>query len=205
MPDDQTPARRYLRLAKECPTPVEGNRGAPILGPHNPERAAHSRAERSKAQACHVRSRQGWSALGRVGPRPAADVSVAQLIAYGFAGLASVAAAVALARRSHPTGSEPNRHTQLAQLDGTPLRRYYTGLDPQRAIAVSDLRAMTHKRLPRFALEYLEGGAQDEASMMRERRSFADWRFVPRNSCRRKLPDASGSNSRSFAAKAAGK
>lgn len=120
------------------------------------------------------------SGLGRVGPRPAADVSVARLFAYGFAGLAGVAAAVALARRAHPPGSEPNRHTQLAQLDGTPLRRYYTGLDPQRAVAVSDLRAMAHKRLPRFALEYLEGGAQDEASMMRERRSFADWRFVPR-------------------------
>ncbi len=39
---------------------------------------------------------------------------------------------------------------------------------------------MSHKRLPRFALEYLEGGAQDEATMLRERRAYADWRFVPR-------------------------
>ncbi|HEY7662060.1 MAG TPA: alpha-hydroxy acid oxidase [Xanthobacteraceae bacterium] len=120
------------------------------------------------------------SVPGRLGPPPSADVGVARLLAYGFAGLAGVAAGVALARRAHPTGGEPNRHTQLAQLDGTPLRRYYTGLRPQRAIAVSDLRAMSHKRLPRFALEYLEGGAQDEAAMMRERRAFAEWRFVPR-------------------------
>jgi (S)-mandelate dehydrogenase len=39
---------------------------------------------------------------------------------------------------------------------------------------------MTHRRLPRFALEYLEGGSEDEAAMMRERRAYADWRFVPR-------------------------
>jgi (S)-mandelate dehydrogenase len=49
---------------------------------------------------------------------------------------------------------------------------------------------MTHKRLPRFALEYLEGGAQDEASMMRERRCFADWRFVPRTLVDVSHPDA---------------
>jgi len=34
--------------------------------------------------------------------------------------------------------------------------------------------------LPRFALEYLEGGAQDEATMLRERRAYANWRFLPR-------------------------
>ena len=39
---------------------------------------------------------------------------------------------------------------------------------------------MTHNRLARFALEYLEGGAEDEATMMREHRAYADWRFVPR-------------------------
>lgn len=85
-----------------------------------------------------------------------------------------------LARGACPSGAEPNRHTQLAQLDGTPARRYYTGFNPQRAIAVADLRAMSHKRLPRFALEYLEGGAEDEAAMFREQRAFADWRFMPK-------------------------
>jgi len=109
-----------------------------------------------------------------------AERNVTALLTYAFAGLAGAAAAAALSRRSHPMGYEPNRHTQLAQLDETPARRYYTGFDPQYAIAISDLRAMTHKRLPRFALEYLEGGAQDEAALLRERRAYADWRFMPR-------------------------
>ena len=75
---------------------------------------------------------------------------------------------------------DPNRQTRLAQLDGTPARRYYTGHDLQRAVAIADLRAMTHQRLPRFALEYLEGGAEDEAALLRERRAYADWYFLPR-------------------------
>ena len=107
-----------------------------------------------------------------------AERNVSVLLAYAVAGLAGAAAA--LTRRSHPNGFDPNRHTQLAQLDETPTRRYYTGFDPQYAVAVSDLRAMTHKRLPRFALEYLEGGSQDEAALFRERRAYADWRFMPR-------------------------
>ena len=39
---------------------------------------------------------------------------------------------------------------------------------------------MTHRRMPRFVLEYLEGGAEDEATLLRERAAFADWRFLPR-------------------------
>jgi (S)-mandelate dehydrogenase len=79
-----------------------------------------------------------------------------------------------------PLLSQPNRHTTLAQLDGSPERRWYTGRNLDRAVAIADLRAMTHRFLPRFALEYLEGGAEDEATLMRERRAYADWRFVPR-------------------------
>ncbi|MFW2830798.1 alpha-hydroxy acid oxidase [Sphingomonas sp. ID0503] len=33
--------------------------------------------------------------------------------------------------------------------------------------------------MPRFVLEYLEGGAGDEATLSRERAAFADWRFMP--------------------------
>jgi (S)-mandelate dehydrogenase len=120
------------------------------------------------------------SALDGFGRRPRAGRGAGLLIACAVAGLAGVAVGAALRRRAHPTGRQPNRHTELAQLDGTPARRYYTGFNPQRAIAISDLRAMTHQRLPRFALEYLEGGAQDEAAMFRERSAYADWRFVPR-------------------------
>ena len=120
------------------------------------------------------------SVLDRFGDDRAGNHSVIPLLAYGLAGLAAVAAGFALRRRTHPIAYDPNRHTQLPQLNDTPVRRYYTGSDLQRAVAVADLRAMTHLRLPRFALEYLEGGAEDEAALFRERAAYADWRFVPR-------------------------
>lgn len=75
---------------------------------------------------------------------------------------------------------DPNRHLHVAQLDGTPHRRYYAGRQLSRAIAVEDLRAMAHRRMPRFVLEYLEGGADDELTLLRERTAYAHWRFTPR-------------------------
>ena len=72
-----------------------------------------------------------------------------------------------------------NRHTSLAQLGGTPKRRFYSGANLARAVAIADLRARTHKLMPRFVLEYLEGGAEDEATLYREREAFAEWRFMP--------------------------
>jgi (S)-mandelate dehydrogenase len=86
----------------------------------------------------------------------------------------------ALARAQRSQNGEPNRHTRLAQMLGTPGRRYYTGARAARAITIADLRARAHQLLPRLALEYLEAGAEDEATLMRERRAFADWRFTPR-------------------------
>jgi len=74
---------------------------------------------------------------------------------------------------------DPNRRTRVAQLDGSPRRRYYDGPSLDRAIAIEDLRAMTHRRLPRFVLEYLEGGAEEEATLERERTAYAQWRFRP--------------------------
>lgn len=67
----------------------------------------------------------------------------------------------------------------VAQLDGSPVRRYYTGGDIKRVQAINDLRARTHKLMPRFALEYLEGGAGEEATLRRERECFAEWRVMP--------------------------
>lgn len=67
-----------------------------------------------------------------------------------------------------------------AQFAGSPKRRFYVGSDLARARTIADLRARTHRRLPRFALEYLECGAEDEATLDRERAVFADWHFVPR-------------------------
>lgn len=68
----------------------------------------------------------------------------------------------------------------LAQMDGTPRRRFHAGPGLDRAAAIADLRARTHRLMPRFVLEYLEGGAEDEATLAREREAFAEWRFVPR-------------------------
>jgi (S)-mandelate dehydrogenase len=73
------------------------------------------------------------------------------------------------------------------QLGGSPMRRYYDGRNLDRAVTVDDLRAMAHRRLPRFVLEYLEGGAEDEASLARDRAAYADWQFTPRQ-----LVDVSG-------------
>lgn len=46
-------------------------------------------------------------------------------------------------------------------------------------VSIQDLRARAHRRLPRIVLEYLEGGAGEEATLKRERCAYADWRFVP--------------------------
>jgi len=110
---------------------------------------------------------------GLGGERAGASWTLASLAA-----LAGFAAGTLAALRS-PSG-EPNRHTRLAQMNGSPRRRYYTGASPSRAIAIADLRARAHELMPRIALEYLEAGAEDEATMMRERRAYADWRFAPR-------------------------
>jgi (S)-mandelate dehydrogenase len=67
----------------------------------------------------------------------------------------------------------------VAQLDGSPRRRFYTGSDIARVVTIGDLRARTHKLMPRFVLEYLEGGAGEEATLDRERESFSEWRVMP--------------------------
>lgn len=49
------------------------------------------------------------------------------------------------------------QHHSVAQFDGTPRRRFYTGGDIARIEAIADIRARTHRLMPRFVLEYLEG------------------------------------------------
>ncbi|HZZ61501.1 MAG TPA: alpha-hydroxy acid oxidase [Roseiarcus sp.] len=116
----------------------------------------------------------GWGRERRPGSYGNGDLRALMLL--GLAGLAIGA----LTRPKRPSGGQPNRHTRLAQLNGAPPRRYYTGAFPSRAVAIADLRARAHELMPRIALEYLEAGAEDEATMMRERTAFADWRFMPR-------------------------
>lgn len=67
-----------------------------------------------------------------------------------------------------------------AQMNGTPSRHFYSGRKLERARTVEDLRAMAHRRLPAFAGEYLEGGAEEEASLARNLAAFASYRLMPR-------------------------
>lgn len=71
------------------------------------------------------------------------------------------------------------RDSAVAQLGRSPKRHLYRGRDPKRASSIEDLRAMAHRRLPRFALEYLEAGAEDEGALAGNLAAFAKWRFVP--------------------------
>jgi (S)-mandelate dehydrogenase len=58
-------------------------------------------------------------------------------------------------------------------------RRLYDGADPERAVGYQDLRAMALKRLPAFAAEFVEGGAEDELTLARNRSVFDTWCFAP--------------------------
>jgi (S)-mandelate dehydrogenase len=68
-----------------------------------------------------------------------------------------------------------------AVLGTSPRRRFYTGANLEQAVTVEDLRAMAHRRLPGFALEYLEAGAEDEATLARNIAALAEWRFLHRS------------------------
>ena len=59
-------------------------------------------------------------------------------------------------------------------------RRYYTGPDVTKALNIEELRQRAHKYLPGFALEYLEGGAEDEWSLAWNQEIFKTLRFRPR-------------------------
>ena len=48
-----------------------------------------------------------------------------------------------------------------------------------KIINIEDLRQITQKRVPGFALAYLEGGAEDHATLRWNRQVFEGWRFVP--------------------------
>jgi L-lactate dehydrogenase (cytochrome) len=49
-----------------------------------------------------------------------------------------------------------------------------------RAHNVADLRFLARRRLPRAAFDYLDGGAEDEVTLARNREAFDRWAFVPR-------------------------
>lgn len=59
-------------------------------------------------------------------------------------------------------------------------RALYHGGNPMRAQGIADLRAMAARRIPAFCLEYLEGGAEDERTLVRNRSAFDAFVFEPR-------------------------
>ncbi len=62
----------------------------------------------------------------------------------------------------------------------TPLkRRFYSGKNYRRACSVEELREVAYRRTPYFAMEYVEGGAEDEITLTRNRDVLHDIRFVP--------------------------
>jgi (S)-mandelate dehydrogenase len=70
-------------------------------------------------------------------------------------------------------------------------RRYYAGRDFRRALSIEELRRVALRRLPRFAAEYLEGGAEDEVSLRRNRSIFERIAWVPRMLVGTGVPDLS--------------
>lgn len=48
-----------------------------------------------------------------------------------------------------------------------------------KALNIEDLRQLAHRRMPGFALAYLESGAEDHGTLNWNRRVFERWRFVP--------------------------
>lgn len=70
-------------------------------------------------------------------------------------------------------------------------RRYYDGRDISRAVTIADLQAMARNRLPAFVLEYLEGGAEDEWTLRRNRQIFSEIEFRPSTLTGVGVPDLS--------------
>jgi (S)-mandelate dehydrogenase len=59
-------------------------------------------------------------------------------------------------------------------------RRHYGGGDFRRAITIEDLRHVARRKLPNFSFEYLEGGAEDEVALRRNRDVFERIAWLPR-------------------------
>ena len=66
-------------------------------------------------------------------------------------------------------------------------RRPFDGRDLARALTIADLRAVAQRRVPHFVFEYVEGGAEDEASLRCNRSALEALRLVPQT-----LVDTSG-------------
>ena len=68
-------------------------------------------------------------------------------------------------------------------------REHYAGRDLLRALTIEDLRRIARRRLPRSGCEYLEGGAEDELSLKRNRDVFERIAWAPRTLVGVAMPD----------------
>jgi (S)-mandelate dehydrogenase len=101
-------------------------------------------------------------------------------IAAAVSGLVAATALIAR-RRGRGRADKTLASASPALVDGTPRRRFYRGHRLGPALTIEDLRAMAHRRLPGFALEYLEGGAEDEATLARNMTALSEWHFRHRS------------------------
>jgi (S)-mandelate dehydrogenase len=92
-----------------------------------------------------------------------------------------VAAALMMRSRDRRPADKTLAGASPALVDGTPRRQFYRGHRLDQALTIEDLRAMAHRRLPGFALEYLEGGAEDEATLARNLAALSEWHFRHRS------------------------
>ncbi|MGH2928692.1 MAG: alpha-hydroxy-acid oxidizing protein, partial [Solirubrobacteraceae bacterium] len=58
-------------------------------------------------------------------------------------------------------------------------RRAFGGRPRLAALNIADLREIARRRVPGFIFEYVEGGAEDEATLRHNREALAALRFVP--------------------------
>ena len=68
-------------------------------------------------------------------------------------------------------------------------RAHYAGRDFHRAVNIEDLRRIARRRLPNFSFEYVEGGAEDELALRRNRDVFERITWVPRTLASVGTPD----------------
>lgn len=69
------------------------------------------------------------------------------------------------------------------------MRRYHAGTDFNRARSIAELAHMARRRLPHFAWEYLEGGAEEELTLARNRQAFGEVSLLPRTLVPGESPD----------------
>jgi (S)-mandelate dehydrogenase len=144
-------------------------------------------ADRGSAGAVVVAAQEQTRAAVRYAARRRRPVALAA-VALGLGGLTlagwSRSRTRRLGGRASPGLAPAGKNlawSSPAVLAGSPPRRFYDGRDPSSAVTIGDLRAMAHRRLPRFVLEYLDGGAEGEACLAHNLEALAEWRFMHRS------------------------